>query len=303
VRDTIYSALVVKTCSPPSKRFLTPIAGFLFLAALSSPARAAETPIPNLTGTWGRAGLFHFEPPASGAGPVTNTSNFDDRIVRVGDYTNPILTPQSAQIVKERGDEQLAGINFPDPRNQCAPEPPPFLLAIEFEVQVLQKKDEILILYRYGHQVRHIRLNGSHPTRVTPSSYGDSIGHFEGDTLVVDTVGVKTGPLSMVDIFGTPHSEALHLIERYRLIKGEEASKAAPSMQTPLGGEIDPDTNKNGLQIEFTVDDKGAFAMPWSARVTYRPLLPREWMELVCAENPDHLNPHSLMPTASKPDF
>ena len=277
---------------------------FQLAAQPSSPAPAAETtPIPNLTGQWGRGGLFRFEPPASGAGPVTNTSNFDDRVVRVGDYTNPILTPQSAEIVKQRGEAQLAGINFPDPRNQCAPEPPPFLLAIEFDVQVLQKKDEILILYRYGHQVRRIRLNGSHPTRVTPSPYGDSIGHFEGDTLVVDTVGVKTGPLSMVDIFGTPHSEALHLIERYRLIKGEEASKAAPAMQTPLGGQIDPDTNKNGLQIEFTVDDKGAFTMPWSARVTYRPLLPREWGELVCAENPDHFNPHSLMPTASRPDF
>src|SRR5262245_46547276 len=96
---------MAKTCSTPfRKRSLTPIAGLLCVAALSSPALAAEiTPIPNLTGTWGRGGLFHFEPPASGAGPVTNSSNFDDRVVRVGDYTNPILTPQSAQIVKQRG--------------------------------------------------------------------------------------------------------------------------------------------------------------------------------------------------------
>ena len=61
-------------------------------------------------------------------------------------------------------------------------------------------------------------MNASHPTTPTPSWYGDSVGHFEGDTLVVDTVGFKVGPLSMVDIYGTPHSEALHLVERYRLV-------------------------------------------------------------------------------------
>jgi hypothetical protein len=202
----------------------------------------------------------------------------------VGDYTNPTLAPRSAEIVKERGDAQLAGINFPDPRNQCRPEPPPFLLALEFEVQIIQQKDQVLILYIYGHQVRRIRLNGSHPARLTPSVYGDSIGYYEGDTLVVDTVGVKVGPLSMVDIFGTPHSEALHLIERYRLISGEAASKTVPNARTPWGNQIDPDTTKSGLQVEFTVDDKNAFTMPWSARVTYRPLL-GEWQEVVCAEN------------------
>jgi hypothetical protein len=254
-------------------------------AAASSSALAAErAPVPNLSGQWGRSGLFRFEPPASGPGPVTNISRFRDTIERVGDYRNPILNEKSAQIVKERGDAQLAGINFPDPRNQCRPEPPPFLLAVEFEVQIIQKKDEVLILYIYGHQLRRIRLAASHPSKLTPSPYGDSIGHYEGDTLVVDTVGVKVGPLSMIDIFGTPHSEALHLVERYRLIGGEEASKTVPESRTPWGNQIDPDTAKKGLQVEFTVDDKNAFTMPWSARVTYRPLL-GEWQEVVCAEN------------------
>jgi len=256
--------------------------------AQSAPAAESEAvpglSVPNLSGQWGRTGLFRFEPPVSGAGPVMNRSRFPDTVERVGDYTNPILTPQSADIVKSRGDAQLAGVNFPDPRNQCRPEPPPFLLALEFEVQLIQQKDEVLILYIYGHQVRRIRLNATHPARPVPSVYGDSIGHYEGGTLVVDTVGVKTGPLSMVDIFGTPHSEALHLIERYRLIPGETASKTVPSARTPWGNSIDPDTGRQGLQVEFTVEDPGAFTMPWSARVTYRPLL-GEWQEVVCAEN------------------
>ena len=46
--------------------------------------------------------------------------------------------------------------------------------------------------------VRRVRMNQLHPAQVTPSWYGDSVGHYEGDTLVIDTVGVKTGPLAMV---------------------------------------------------------------------------------------------------------
>jgi hypothetical protein len=69
-------------------------------------------------------------------------------------------------------------------------------------------------------------MNQSHPTPATPSWYGDSVGHYEGDTLVIDTVGVKIGPLSMVDMYGTPHSPALHVVERYRLIDYEAAKEA-----------------------------------------------------------------------------
>ena len=50
---------------------------------------------------------------------------------------------------------------------------------------------------------------------VTPAWYGDSVGHYEGDTLVIDTVGIKVGPFAMVDMYGTPHSAALHVVERY----------------------------------------------------------------------------------------
>jgi len=48
--------------------------------------------------------------------------------------------------------------------------------------------------------------------------YGDSVGHYEGDTLVIDTVGIKIGPFAMVDMYGTPHTEKLHVVERYRLV-------------------------------------------------------------------------------------
>lgn len=74
----------------------------LALVARTQAANRAA-PVPDFSGQWGRAGLFRFEQPPSGPGPVTNTSRFPDTVERVGDYTNPILTPQSAEIVKQRG--------------------------------------------------------------------------------------------------------------------------------------------------------------------------------------------------------
>src|SRR5207248_451705 len=144
--------------------FLTICSSFTVVVHASAASGAAH--IPDFSGQWGRAGLFRFEPPQSGPGPVTNTSRFADTIERVGDYTNPILTPRSAEIVKQRGDLQLAGANFPDPRNQCRPEPPPFILALEFEIRILQRPDEIDFQYVYGNQLRRIRMNASHSRRV-----------------------------------------------------------------------------------------------------------------------------------------
>jgi hypothetical protein len=63
-----------------------------------------------------------------------------------------------------------------------------------------------------------VRLNEPHRSPLTPSWYGDSVGHYDGDTLVIDTVGVRTDrPYPMLDLFGTPYTKALHLVERYRL--------------------------------------------------------------------------------------
>jgi hypothetical protein len=173
-------------------------------------------------------------------------------------------------------------------------------------MQLLQQPDNITILYDYDHQVRHVRMRQSHSARVTPSWYGDSIGHYEGDTLVIDTVGFKVGPFSMVDRFGTPHTPALHVVERYRLIDYEAAKEGmgrdAKENQVALGTR---DTNKQGkyLQLRFTVEDEGAFTMPWTATITYgRPLI--EWPEHVCAENTQWFpGNEAALPRADKPDF
>src|SRR6185295_16585410 len=178
-----------------------------------------------------------FEPPASGPGPITNLSRWAEQRTGfesgsaalppstvgisnydqlVGDYKSPTLQPWAAEVVKRFGEMSLAGITFPNPSNQCWPEPLPFIYK-QATVQIIQQPDRILMLYSGNSETRHVRLNGHHPSPLKPSLYGDSVGHYEGDTLVIDTVGVRTDrPYAMADIYGTPYSNALHVVERYR---------------------------------------------------------------------------------------
>ena len=241
------------------------------------------------------------------AGPQAGVSNGGQL---VGDYTNPILQPWAAEVLKKLGEISLAGKGFPTPRSQCWPEQVPFALG-NYGMHVIQQPDKITIIYPYDHQFRQVRLNAAHAARQTPTWYGDSVGHYEGDTLVVDTVGIKVGPYSMIDWFGTPYTEALHLVERYRLIDYEAtmeaiARDAKEHMQfdnPDNGPAADPDYKGRGLQIHITVDDKGAFTVPWTATVTLRHALD-EWLELVCADNPQwHPGTYANVPRAEKPDF
>ena len=117
------------------------------------------------------------------------------------------------------------GEDYPNPSLNCWPMVSPYIFRVQ-EFQVIQKKDEVVFLFMQDHQVRRVKLNAQHPAQVTPSWYGDSVGHYEGDTLVVDTVGYKLGPFPLVDQFGSPFSEALHVVERYRLVDYETAKAA-----------------------------------------------------------------------------
>jgi hypothetical protein len=112
---------------------------------------------------------------------------------------------------------------------------------------------------------------------------------------------------------GAPYSEALHVIERYRLIDGEAAKEAAERAErenvhvpadsaTGDGVGVDPNYHGKGLQVEITVDDKGTFTAPWSALVTYR-RASGDWVEMVCAENTFEFGTGRMPPTADKPDF
>jgi hypothetical protein len=274
--------------------------------------------IPDFSGSWAHPTLNGLEPPLSGPGPVRNTSRLragpqagvGNWAQLVGDYTNPILQPWAMEVVKEFGAISLAGKGYPTPRNQCWPEGMPFVIS-NFGMQMLQQPDKITILYPFDHQFRQVRMNQPHPVQMTPSWYGDSVGHYEGDELMIDTTGIKIGRFSMFDWFGTPYTQALHLVERYRLLDYESTQKAVEraarehfqSDNPDNGPRPDPNYKGKGLQLELTVDDKGAFTMPWSATVTFRRALD-EWAELVCPENQRwHPGTYSEVPIAEKPDF
>src|ERR1700694_3824966 len=105
--------------------------------------------IPNFSGIWHRGGLPWFEPPASGPGPVTNrsrksgVSNYDQL---VGDYTNPILQPWAAEVVKKHGEISLAGVTYPTPATECWPEPVPFIFKHN-GMAMLQQPHQITMLF------------------------------------------------------------------------------------------------------------------------------------------------------------
>ena len=125
---------------------------------------------------------------------------------------------------------------------------------------------------------------------------------------MIDPIGIMVGPFAMVDMYGTPHSPALHVVERYRLVDYEDAKDALArnEKENARGVYSDFDVNYRGkvLQLHFTVEDEGVFTMPWTATITYRRAL-RSWTDLICAENLNEptARKESAVPTAIKPDF
>jgi hypothetical protein len=287
-----------------------------FTAVVATPALGdgseSAKSIPDFSGVWLHT-LPGFEPLPTGPTALINRSRREngtgDILKLNGDYTNPILKPEAAAIVKKHAQLGLDGIGDPNPRNQCWPEGVPFVFT-NGPTQFVQEKNRVLILYVYGHQVRRVRLNAKHPEHVTPSWYGDSVGHYEGDTLVIDTVGSKVGKYSMVDWYGTPHTPSLHVVERYRMLDPEAAKEgfARDAKQHNVAdGMRNAGPQGKYLQLQFTVEDKAVFTTPWTATMTYGaggPDAAAEWSEYDCAENRAwYPGKDSDVPQAAKPDF
>ena len=170
----------------------------------------------------------------------------------------------------------------------------------------------VVMIITSFNDVRRIRLTDKHSENVKPSWYGDSIGHYEGDTLVIDTVGIKIGPHAMLDMYGTPHTDKLHVVERYRILDYDDAKDAIErgfkeNWRVAGGTDFNPNYRGKVLQLHFTIEDEGVFTTPWTATITYQPSS-LEWSELICSENRveyyhgEH-STESNVPTAAKPDF
>jgi hypothetical protein len=147
-------------------------------------------------------------------------------------------------------------------------------------VHFIQTPQKVVIINELYAQIRHVYLNVPHSAHVTPSWYGESVGHYEGDELVVDTIGLNTR--TFVDNYRTPHTEQMHVVERFKLIDGGKS-----------------------LQVTVTVDDPGAFTMPWSAIQHWRRIHQGPLIEDLCEPNNDFFFGYNVgpLPHADQPDF
>ena len=126
--------------------------------------------------------------------------------------------------------------------------------------ELVQFPDVVLLLFDHDHAVRRIYLDGKHPADVKPTWMGHSIGRYDGQTLVVDTVGISDK--AWIDVQGHPHTDALHVTERIRRLA--------------------PDT----LEIEMTFNDPKTYTKPWTKQVLHelRPSGPSIWDSTECEE-------------------
>ena len=298
---------------------LAPIVGMILgaCAFVSGTGRAAESGsapdfAPNPAVGWA-ATPGPFMPPRSGPGPVppldvrhaSPNAGFFERgtqpTFEMGDPDAPILQPWAKEQIRARNDDIRAGKPGFTRQASCWPNgTPAFLLYPQQPVYFVQGAKEVLMIWQGDHQVRHVYLNTQHAKNPKPSWYGESVGHYDGDTLVVDTIGISEKTL--VDNFATPHTAQLHTIERFRL-----------------------SDDRMQLEVMLHVEDPGAFTTPWDATQRYRRVEPRvaeprkapgdflsatadagPMLESSCAENPHGLfdAPGTLpIPQAETPDF
>ena len=202
-------------------------AGSLTLAAAEGAASIPDFQIANDV-AWREIG-DEFLPPPSGPGPVTNDpkhpfySNGAQRLGKtptyhIGDLSNPILQPWAVEQMRKDNEAVLAGGVAFRPNERCIPGGVPefVLIARISPFYFFQTPREVTILNQNGPEIRRVFMNVPHSEHVKPSWYGESVGHYDGgDTLVVDTIGISTK--SYVDNFRTPHTEKLHVVERFKI--------------------------------------------------------------------------------------
>ncbi len=198
---------------------------------------------------------------------------------RISDIGNPNLKQWAKVVMKKDNDEVLAGKFAFTARSACqAAGVPGFDVLLGGALFILQSPGEITMIFSGNNEVRHIRLNGSHSAVPKLSWYGDSVGHYEGDTLVVDTIGLNGK--TYIDNYRTPHTDQLHVTERWRMIEGGRK-----------------------LEILLTIDDPGTFNAPFQELRQYD-RVNRTLAEDVCSEN--NVNPFGIdyhTPVAKGPDF
>src|SRR3984893_1668824 len=144
---------------------------------------------------------------------------------RIADLGNPNLKPWVTEHLKKDNDEVLAGKIAFTARSSCMPAGVPGFMAYggPTPLYFLQTPKEVLMIFSGDQQVRRVYMDVPHSENPKPSWYGESVGHYEGDTLVIDTIGQNTK--TVVDPYRTPHTEKLHVVERWQMTEGGKAGE------------------------------------------------------------------------------
>ena len=219
------------------------ICGYFTMAGLLVAAQGAfgQAQTPDFSGVWSARGL-------------------SANIYEKGD---PFMTPWAkAQLAAAKpsfGPKAVLLTETNDPVYKCLPPGVPRIYFHPFPLQIAQIRGQVILMFEYDHTTRHVFTDGrKHNEDAEPTWMGESIGHWEGDTLVIDTVGFKTG--TWIDRVGRAHSDQLHVIEKYKK------------------------TAADNLQIEVTIDDPKAYTQQFT--VSFNMQLRPKWdiAEMYCLD-------------------
>jgi hypothetical protein len=197
------------------------------------------------------------------------------------DLSNPNLTPSARDSLKKANDLADSGFAMYSRASRCwATGVPVALNSVVQPIFFIQTPREVTTISQGDQVVRHIYMDVPHSPNPKPSWYGESIGHYEGEWLIVDTIAQDTR--TFIDNFRTPHSDKLHVVEHYHLIDGGKT-----------------------LEAEVTIEDPASFIQPVHTQMHWRksqgPII-----ESRCADG-ESFNPFGQreepIPVASRPDF
>jgi hypothetical protein len=213
--------------------------------------------------------------------PYVPNGNGRQPTYRIADTSNPILKPWAKEQMEKANADVRAGKVPYITRERCWPAGVPgFTVYTRVQpIHFYQTAKEVTIVNELNTQIRHVYLNAQHTKNPGHTWYGESIGRYEGDELVIDTIGLNDK--TFVDNYRTPHTDQIHVVERFKLIEGG-----------------------NILQATVTVDDPGAFNMPWTGVQRWKKIA-RPLEEYLCEESNDGYFTYDVvpLPKADKPDF
>ncbi len=272
------SALILTATCPANAAEVVPdfyASGFGWQHAPNASGKNFDPPPPGAPGAAGPIGAHPNHP------HVGNGTPGQAATPRIGNDGSPLLLPWAAENMKKtRLAIEAGGVPF-DPAARCWPGGVPAVVSFANQpMEILQTPDLVVLLYERGQVARRIYMNRPHAQNLTPTWYGESVGHYEnGDTLVIDTIGMTDK--SFVDVFNVPHTKALHIIERYKIIDGG-----------------------NKIELVITVDDPQTFTQTWSVMKLMEPSRERVG-EVLCQVGNDDVYNQGLrpVPTAATPDY